>query len=156
MRVAAVVVLVSPQCFPGGEILWIFRAGHRVRRGGFQRIAWKSVEFIVTLAICHDARRMRMVVNGSNLANLRHERRVRRLRPCQTRRWPVENAIPAEIPILFASDYSRYAASQSENVLYQRRLFCGLRIQCPSSGYTTSFDGTFCRCIAVKNSRLCV
>src|ERR1700676_2466495 len=43
--------------------------------------------------------------------------------------------------ILFASDYSRYAASQSENVLYQSRLFCGFRIQSHSSGYTTNFDG---------------
>jgi hypothetical protein len=31
-------------------------------------------------------------------------------------------------------DYSKYAASHSENDLYQSWLFCGFRIQWPSSG----------------------
>ena len=30
--------------------------------------------------------------------------------------------------------YFKYVASQSRNVLYHSSLFCGLRIQCPSSG----------------------
>ena len=33
-------------------------------------------------------------------------------------------------------------STQSRNVLYQNLLFCGFRTQWPSSGNTTSFDGT--------------
>src|SRR5205807_2118923 len=51
---------------------------------------------------------------------------------------------------------SARAASQSKNVLYQNWLFCGFSTQCPSSGKTTSFDGTPCRCSALKNSSDCV
>ena len=49
-----------------------------------------------------------------------------------------------------------YFFSQPNTSPYQARLFAGFRIQWPSSGKTTSFDGTSCRCSAVKNSRLCV
>ncbi len=52
--------------------------------------------------------------------------------------------------------YFRYVASHSRNVLYQNRLFCGFSIQWPSSGKTTSRDGTSCLCKAENNSRLCV
>jgi hypothetical protein len=56
----------------------------------------------------------------------------------------------------FLNSYFTYAASQSKNVLYQNCEFCGFNTQCPSSGNTTSFDGTPCRCSALKNSRDCV
>jgi hypothetical protein len=36
----------------------------------------------------------------------------------------------------------------SRNVLYHSTEFCGFRIQCPSSGYNSSFHGTFCNCKA--------
>lgn len=52
--------------------------------------------------------------------------------------------------------YLRYSASQSRNVLYQNCAFCGLSTQWPSSGKTTSFDGTPWRCSALKNSNDCV
>ena len=52
--------------------------------------------------------------------------------------------------------YFKYVAIQSNTVAYQYWLFCGFRIQCPSSGKSSSFDGTPCRCNAEKNSRLCV
>src|SRR5271156_2014231 len=52
--------------------------------------------------------------------------------------------------------YFRYFASQSRNVSYQNWLFCGFRTQWPSSGKSTSFDGTPCRCSAEKNSISCV
>ena len=43
----------------------------------------------------------------------------------------------------------RYFFSHACTSTYQNALFCGLRIQCPSSGNTTSRDGTPCRCSAV-------
>src|SRR5260370_15186004 len=52
--------------------------------------------------------------------------------------------------------YFTYVASQSRNVLYQNWLFCGFKIQCPSSGKTTNFDGTPCPCTALQNSSDCV
>ena len=42
-------------------------------------------------------------------------------------------------------------SSQSMTVLYQKTLFCGFEIQWPSSGNSTSFDGTFWSCSAVNN-----
>ncbi len=41
--------------------------------------------------------------------------------------------------------YLRYVASQSRKVLYQSSLFCGFWIQWPSSGKSSSFEGTPCR-----------
>src|SRR5260370_15119550 len=52
--------------------------------------------------------------------------------------------------------YFTYVATQSKNVLYQNCAFCGFSTQCPSSGKTTSFDGTPCRCSALKNSSDCL
>jgi hypothetical protein len=49
-----------------------------------------------------------------------------------------------------------YLSTHSRNVLYQNFAFCGFITQCPSSGNTTSFDGTPCRCSALKNSSDCV
>ena len=53
-------------------------------------------------------------------------------------------------------DYRVYVAIHSSTVAYHSRLFCGLSTQWPSSGNSRSFDGTFCVCRALKNSRLCV
>src|ERR1022692_4310930 len=54
---------------------------------------------------------------------------------------------------LFLSAYFLTQESiQSMNVLYQSTLFCGFRTQWPSSGKSSSFDGTFCSCRAVNNS----
>src|SRR5215469_4871721 len=38
--------------------------------------------------------------------------------------------------------YCKYFASQSRKVLYQSSLFCGFSTQCPSSGKSSSFEGT--------------
>ena len=129
--------------------------------GGFQGIAGQGVEFIVALAVGHDARRMRMVVDGANLANFRHERGVGRLRPRERgRRQEKCNSNGkfhfVSLGLFHVRIIPDTPPANRKSVLYHSRLFCGFRIQCPSSGYTTNFDGTFCRCIAVKNSRLCV
>jgi hypothetical protein len=68
----------------------------------------------------------------------------------------VSSADTTPIGRLAFPGYFRYVASQSRNVLYQSSLFCGFRIQWPSSGKIMSFDGTPCCWSAVKNSRLCV
>src|SRR6266478_3554452 len=52
--------------------------------------------------------------------------------------------------------YFTYIATQSRNVLYQNWLFRGFKTQWPSSGNTTSFEGTPCRWSVLKNSRDCV
>src|SRR5882672_2888436 len=52
--------------------------------------------------------------------------------------------------------YFVYLSTHSRNVLYQNWLFNGFNTQCPSSGKITSFDGTPCRCNALKNSNDCV
>src|SRR5580704_6559244 len=79
--------------------------------------------------------------------------KVNRAPPCAR----ASLAEPAPITVfLRASDHFKYIASQSKNVLYQNCAFCGFKIQCPSSGKTTSFDGTPCRCSALKNSKACV
>ena len=49
-----------------------------------------------------------------------------------------------------------YLSTHSKNVLYQNWLFTGFNTQCPSSGKITNFDGTPCRCNALKNSNDCV
>src|ERR1700684_2134414 len=46
-------------------------------------------------------------------------------------------------------DFPVHSPSHSRNVLYHSRVFCGFRTQCPSSGKTSSLDGTFCSCKAV-------
>ena len=40
-------------------------------------------------------------------------------------------------------------STHSRNVLYQSMLFCGFSTQCPSSGNTSSSDGTLCICNSV-------
>src|SRR6185437_345031 len=59
---------------------------------------------------------------------------------------------------VLACDCSRYflvhSPIQSRTVWYQSKLFCGFRIQWPSSGKSTSFDGTFSCCSTVKSCRL--
>jgi hypothetical protein len=57
---------------------------------------------------------------------------------------------------LIANLYFVYLSTQSRNVLYQNFAFRGFITQCPSSGNTTSFEGTPCRCSALKNSSDCV
>src|SRR6266481_8848137 len=49
-----------------------------------------------------------------------------------------------------------YLSTQSRNVLYQNWLFSGFKTQWPSSGNTTSLEGTPSRCSVLKNSRDCV
>src|SRR5258706_5547024 len=44
----------------------------------------------------------------------------------------------------------------SRNVWYHRTLFCGFRIQWPSSGNSSSLDGIFWSCKAVKSCKPCV
>src|SRR5438876_929937 len=63
---------------------------------------------------------------------------------------------PAAASLANSIRYLTYVASQSKNVLYQNCAFCGFSTQWPSSGKTTSFDGTPCRCSALKNSSDCV
>src|SRR6266853_6750851 len=52
--------------------------------------------------------------------------------------------------------YFTYIPTQSRNVLYQNWLFSGFKTQWPSSGNTTSLEGTPCRWSVLKNSRDCV
>src|ERR1700722_5520354 len=78
--VVAVIVFVSPKRAPGGDELGIIRACHSVWDGGLQRVAGERIKFIVALALRDDARRMRMVVDGSNFADFRPKRRIGGLR----------------------------------------------------------------------------
>jgi cold-inducible RNA-binding protein len=66
-------------------------------------------------------------------------------RSCQ---WAV--ALPAD-----DAAGREYWLSHSITVAYQNWLFCGFKIQWPSSGNCTSFEGTFICCSAVKSCWLC-
>src|ERR1700739_227087 len=72
-------------------------------------------------------------------------------RQVPSRTSPFESSVPAT-----KFFYFKYVVSQSKNVLYQNWLLSGFNTQCPSSGNTTNFDGTPCRCNALKNSSDCV
>ncbi len=50
-----------------------------------------------------------------------------------------------------AAGFFSHSPSHSSTVSYQSAEFCGLRIQCPSSGYSSSFAGTPCIFSAVNN-----
>ena len=62
---------------------------------------------------------------------------------------------PLRLCVRSAYSFFTQESIQSMNVLYQSTLFCGFETQWPSSGKSSSFDGTFCSCSAVNNCIPC-